>query len=168
MNIQSLLFLIGLWGMLAVLGCGSSERIVSSYDDPNYVISYQSSRITLQERPQEWSLSVQAFTGCRDLPCTPEDVHLVFFSRPARSRYASDHRLRIEAGGIRLEWPGPSYDRPAYSERDGTQRISVILSFADFRDLALSDTVEGHLGPTPWTMSYEQRASLRSIIRQFE
>lgn len=168
MNTRSVLVLVGLWVILTLPGCGSSERIISSYDDPNYVISYQSSRITLQERPQEWLLSVQAFTGCRDLPCTPDDVRLVFFSRPPRPRYADDHRLRIDAGGIRLEWPGPSYDRPAYSEEDGTQRISVVLSYADFRDLALSDTVEGRLGPTPWTLSYEQRASLRSIIRQFE
>lgn len=153
---------------MAVAGCGTSEELATGYEVTDYIVSYQSNRIILQEQPQEWTLSMRAVTGCTELPCTPDRVQLIFVSRPDRPRYAENHRLQIDGGGLRLEWPGPSYDAPGYSHEGNFQRMRAEITFAHFRDLAFADTLEGRLGPTIWELSYEQRSSLRSMIRQLE
>ena len=154
--------------ILFAVGCGSSEDLTAGLGGTDYVVTYRSNRIVLQEQPQEWLLSVQAVAGCEALPCTPDTIRLVFVGRPDRSRYAENHRLVITGGGLRLEWPGPSYDAPAYTNEDGSERVYVNLSFAHFRDIAFADALKGRLGPTIWKLSYEERASLRSMVRQME
>ncbi len=153
---------------LVFTGCGSSEELAAGDDGSDYIVSYQSNWITLQEQPQEWMLTMRAVTGCAELPCRPARVQLIFESRPDRPRYGENHRLQIEGGGLRLEWPGPSYDAPVYAHDGTSQRIRVEISFAHFREIVFADTLEGRLGPTIWELSYEQRASLRSMIRQLE
>jgi hypothetical protein len=111
---------------------------------------------------------MRVFAECEELPCSAEHVRLVFFSRPDRSRYADNHRLEMETGGLRLEWPGPRYEPPEYTVDDETERIEVRVSFEDFRALAFADTLEGRLGSTVWELPYDERASLRSMIRQLE
>lgn len=149
-------------------GCGSSAQLAGSFTSPDAIVSYQSSRIVLQERDQEWMLSMRVFASCLDLPCAPEQVDVVFFSRPNEGRYSDASALRIEAGGLRFEWPGPTYSTPEYSTDGGMERVRVRMSFSDFRDLAFADSVEGRLGPTYWELSYDDRAGLRSIVRQLE
>lgn len=157
-----LVLLVATW----VAGCSSTDPLTGAEEPPESVIRFESGRILLDTGPGGPRVSVEVEFGCPGLPCEPESGTLTFVSRRPPSRYEDDHTVTISAGGIRLAYPGAAYESPAYERRDLSERVTVPVSADEFRQIARADTVHGQLGSTSWTMPYERRRALRSMVRQ--
>lgn len=155
-------------GAILGIGCSGVENVTTAYENPDHVVTYRSNKVALNTEQRGRSLTVRAVTGCAELPCQVETVTLVFLARSDQKTYAENHELQVEAGSVRLEWPGPVYDSPDYRAHGRREEVSVTLTLADFRDLATAAEVMGRLGPVRWIMPYDQRAGLRQMVRQFE
>lgn len=159
-------FLLGLLVAAFVAGCSSTDPFTGAEEPPESIIRFESGRILLDTGSGGPRVSVEAELGCPSLPCEPESGTLTFVSRRPPSRYEDDHTVRISAAGIRLAYPGGTYEAPTYVRRDLSERVVVPVSADEFRQIARADSVYGQLGPTSWTLPYERRRALRSMMRQ--
>lgn len=153
--------------ILLTAACASTEPL-GDRDAPDAVIRVESERIVLQARGQAPRLTMQLRLTCEALPCDPQDGVLVFVSHRSGETYRDDHTITIAAGGVEIAYPGPAYGAPQYQNRDLSEQIAVPIAFDDVREIAQADSVVGRVGPTRWTLPYERRHSLRSIVRQLE
>lgn len=153
--------------ILLTVACASTEPL-GDRDPPDAVMRVESERIVLQARGGAPRLTMQLRLACDALPCRPQDGVLVFVSHRSDETYLDEHTITIAAGGVEIAYPGPAYGAPQYRNRDLTEQITVPIAFGDVRQIAQADSVIGRIGPTRWTLSYERRRSLRSIVRQLE
>ena len=153
--------------ILLTAACASTEPL-GDRESPEAVIRLESERIVLQARGEAPRLTMQLRLACDALPCDPQEGVLVFVSHRSDEIYRDEHTITIAAGGVEIVYPGPAYGAPRYENRDLSEQITVPIAFDDVREIAQADSVIGRLGPTRWTVPYERRRSLRSIVRQLE
>lgn len=148
--------------------CGSTDPLAGEEGAPEAVVRYQSGRITLRTVGSPPRLTLEAVVGCASLPCDPQTGTLTFVSHRHRSIYRDERALSISAGGIRISYPGAVYDEPVYEIRDLSERVTVPIALDELREIAEADSVHGRLGPTQWSIPYDRRRALRSMVRQIE
>lgn len=146
--------------------CGSTDPLAGGEGVPEAVVRYQSGPITVRTAGDRPRLTVEAVIGCASLPCDPQSGTLTFVSHRNRSIYRDERALLIAAGGIRISYPGAVYDEPRYELRDLSERITVPVAVDELREIARADSVYGQLGPTRWSIPYDRRRALRSMMRQ--
>lgn len=157
------------WGaallILLTAACASTDPL-GERKRPDSVIRLESEEIAVRTRESVPRLTMQLRLGCEALPCDPREGLLVFVSHRTDETFREEHSITIAAGGIEITYPGPVYGAPQYENRELAEQITVPVSFDDVREIARADSVVGRLGSTHWTIPYERRRSLRSIVRQ--
>lgn len=114
-----------------------------------------------QARPtQTFTFSAQARCGGRG--CTPTQVRVTI--RLERARVRRGVPVSLQMGGREYEWESPPAVGPAGNASQDVVAV-ITMSWAQFQELAQSQTVAGSLGSIAIESPYEDRRVFRELLQ---
>lgn len=166
------LLLLSTLSLLLSAGCAtSSEPLSSSYDDDSDRTRYETRRINLGNMFSGSALgggvrvNLRGWATCEGQDCQPEQAWLSFtISGSSNTLQIHDRSVTLRTEEEHYSWPQREVRRPTEQTTSLLGEVARIALDPDtLEDIATAQDVSGSIGSESFSLSYDQRASLREL-----